>query len=173
MRIGGKGGASTKTGLGFEGLADIKTFLQLQPNYTVNDKNQVYHKNKLVAKLFKQRAFYKFLDSLNINWQDFISKKILPDNSLYVIEPNTIYIIECKFQQVKGTVDEELQTCHFKKQQYEKLLSHHNINIEYIYLLNNWFSQAKYKDVLTYIQEVGCSYYFDFIPLEKIGLPYN
>ncbi|UQY80003.1 hypothetical protein HAV_00188 [Candidatus Hepatincola sp. Av] len=173
MRIGSKGGASTKTGLGFEGIADVKTFLQSQPSYKVNDKNHVYYQGKLVAKLFKQRAFYKFLDSLNINWQDCISKKILPDNSIYVIEPNTIYIVECKFQQVKGTVDEKLQTCHFKKQQYKKLLSQSNINIEYVYLLNNWFLQNKYKDVLHYIQEVGCYYYFNTIPLEKIGLPYN
>ena len=29
----------------------------------------------------------------------------------------------------------------------------------------------KYKDVLDYIHSVGCDYYFEYIPLKRLGLP--
>ncbi len=82
-----------------------------------------------------------------------------------------MFIIECKFQKKPGSVDEKLQTCDFKKQQYQKLLAQLNIEAEYIYLLSDWFKQKKYKDVLDYIISVRCSYYFEYIPLHKLGLP--
>ena len=81
------------------------------------------------------------------------------------------FIIECKFQQVAGSVDEKLQTCDFKKKQYQKLLSSLNMEVEYIYLLSNWFQQAGYRDVLDYIISVNCRYYFEDIPLQVLGLP--
>ena len=54
---------------------------------------------------------------------EIISKKLLPDDCIFVIINNTLFIIECKFQQVAGSVDEKLQTCDFKKKQYQKLLA--------------------------------------------------
>ena len=76
-----------------------------------------------------------------------------------------MYIIECKFQQVAGSVDEKLQTCDFKKKQYKKIFSRLNIDVEYVYLSSDWFK----NDVLDYIVSVGCSYYFNYIPLYKLG----
>jgi hypothetical protein len=38
-------------------------------------------------------------------------------------------------------------------------------------LLSDWFKAPAYKDVLDYIISVGCSYYFSYIPLQKLGLP--
>jgi len=46
-----------------------------------------------------------------------------------------------KFQKVAGSVDEKLQTCGFKKRQYTELLKPLDINVEYIYILNDWFQQ--------------------------------
>lgn len=40
-----------------------------------------------------------------------------------------------------------------------------------IYLLNDWFRDPLYKDVLDYIISVNCQYYFECIPLAKLGLP--
>ena len=82
-----------------------------------------------------------------------------------------MYIIECKFQRVEGSVDEKLQTCDFKKKQYKKLLAKANIDVEYMYLLSDFFKNKKYKDVLDYIHSVGCYYYFEYIPLYTFGLP--
>ena len=50
-------------------------------------------------------------------------------------------------------------------------MSHANIDVQYMYLLSDWFKQSKYKDVLDYIISVGCEYYFEYIPLQKLGLP--
>ena len=62
-------------------------------------------------------------------------------------------------------------TCDFKKKQYKRLLAPLNFEVEYIYILTDWFKKSEYKDVLTYIHSVGCDYYFNYIPLQRLGLP--
>ncbi len=167
----GKGGGNTKTGLVFEGKVDLATFLSRQPHYSINC-HDVYFDNEKVARVFKKNDFYSiFLKELNIDWTKCISKKLLPDDSIFVLLNNTLFIIECKHQQVAGSVDEKLQTCDFKKKQYKKLMAPANIDVQYIYLLDEWFKNPRYKDVLDYIQSVGCDYYFEYIPLTKLGLP--
>jgi len=42
----------------------------------------------------------------------------LPDDAMLVIIRETLFIIEIKFQQVEGSVDEKLQTCDFKRKQF-------------------------------------------------------
>lgn len=166
----GIGGANTKTGLAFEGKTDLSTFLSKQKGYKVI-KDKVYYNDELVARVFKKFEFYKFLSEYDINWKEIISKRLLPDDCIFVIINNTLFIIECKFQQVAGSVDEKLQTCDFKKKQYQKLLSRANIEVEYVYLLSDWFKKPEYKDVLDYIISVRCQYYFEYIPLKRLGLP--
>lgn len=166
----GKGGGNTKTGLVFEGKTDLATFLNDQNGYRVVG-DIVYYNNKKVARIFKKHEFYRYLKKIGIDWTKIISKKLLPDDSIYVIKTNTLFIVECKYQQVNGSVDEKLQTCDFKRKQYQKLMSQVNIDVEYIYLLSNWFKNPKYKDVLDYIISMHCQYYFEYIPLTKLGLP--
>jgi hypothetical protein len=166
----GKGGGNTKTGLIFEGKTDLATFLSGQPGYSVQNGVVSYNGEK-VARIFKKRGFYKFLKEIDIDWKKIISKQLFPDDSIYVIINNTLFIIECKYQQVGGSVDEKLQTCDFKRKQYQKLMAPANIDVEYIYLLADWFKQDKYKDVLDYIISMHCYYYFEYIPLTKLGLP--
>jgi hypothetical protein len=170
MIFSGKGGGNTKTGLVFEGTKELSEFLNSQKGYKVEDGN-VYFNDELVGRIFKKYGFYKFLDELNIEWKSLISKRLLPDDSIFVIIANTLFIIECKFQQVAGSVDEKLQTCDFKRKQYQKLLAPANIEVEYIYLLSDWFRKPEYKDVLDYIHSVHCYYFFEYIPLVKLGLP--
>lgn len=170
MKKGGIGGGNTITGLIYEGKVDLSTYLAQQKDYQVNG-DEVLYKGKLVAHVFKKHAFYRFLKRNGIDWKKIISRKLLPDNCIYVIVNNTLFIIEVKNQNVEGSVDEKLQTCDFKRKQYIKLLSQLNIEVEYVYILSKWFKQAKYKDVLDYIISVNCHYYFDYIPLQKLGLP--
>jgi len=170
MKKDGIGGANTKTGLIFEGKTDLKTFFAQQKGYSI-DGISILYDGEIVAHVYKKYDFYKFLSFNGINWETIISKRILPDDSIYVIVNNTLFIIECKFQQVEGSVDEKLQTCDFKKKQYKKLVSRLNMDVEYIYLLSNWFRKPAYKDVLDYIINVNCYYYFEYIPLSKFGLP--
>ena len=170
MIYGRKGGGNTKTGLIFEGKTDLATFLNSQNDYEVKENN-VFYKGELVGRIFKKYGFYKFLEELEIDWKQLISKRLLPDDSIFVIIANTLFIVECKFQQVAGSVDKKLKTCDFKKKQYQKLLSKANIEVEYIYLLSDWFRKPEYKDVLDYIHSVHCYYFFEYIPLAKLGLP--
>ena len=172
MKKGGVGGGNTKTGLIFEGKTDLATFLAKQPGYSMPDEEHVYYNDKLVGRVFKKYRFYDvFLKELGIDWTKYISKRLLPDDSIFVLSNNTLHIIECKHQERAGSVDEKLQTCDFKKKEYQKLMLQANIDVEYIYLLDEWFKDPKYKDVLDYIISVNCHYYFEYIPLKKLGLP--
>ncbi|MDD3887386.1 MAG: hypothetical protein PHN19_01280 [Patescibacteria group bacterium] len=171
MKKGGIGGANTKTGLYYEGKVDFLTFIKKQMNYNVVG-HKIYYKKDEVAKSYKKNSLYVYLKEMKIDYKDFISKKLLPDDAIFVIVNNTFFILEIKFQNVAGSTDEKLQTCDFKIKQYRKLLSRLNVEVEYIYILNDWFKNPVYKDVLDYVISIkGCSYYFNYLPLQKIGLP--
>lgn len=170
MKKGGAGGGNTKTGLIYEGKVDLATFIAAQKNYTVKGSD-VFYKGECVAHIFKKYAFYKYLETKGVDWRKHLSRQLLPDNAIYVIVNNTMFILEVKTQNGGGSVDEKLQTCDFKKRQYQKLLFQLNMEVEYIYILDEWFKDHKYKDVLDYIISVGCQYYFNYIPLQKLGLP--
>jgi len=171
MIKGGIGGANTKTGLHFEAEADFLTLIKKQKGYSIN-KNVIYYNKKKVAMTFKKHELYKYLEENGIEYKKFISKKILPDDTIFVVANNTLFIIEVKFQNVAGSTDEKLQTCDFKIKQYRKLLAQLNVEVQYIYVLNKWFEKPEYKDVLDYIISInGCSYYFEYLPLQKLGLP--
>lgn len=171
MKTGGIGGANTKTGLIYEGKVDLRSFLNQQPGYSV-DGNSVFFQGEEVAQIFKKQELYsQFLAPRGVNWKNCISSRLLPDNGIYVIVNNTVFIIEVKTQHIAGSVDEKLQTCDFKKKQYQKLFFPLNIEVQYAYILDDWFRNPKYKDVLDYIISVGCQYYFQYIPLQRLGLP--
>ena len=153
MINGGIGGANTLTGLVYEGKVDLKTFLNQQPGYRVEGSHVLYQ-DKEVGQIFKKHELYsQFLKPRGIDWRNCISAQLLPDNGIYVIINNTVYIIEVKTQNVGGSVDEKLQTCDFKKKQYQKLFFPLNIEVQYIYILDEWFRNPRYKDVLDYIRD--------------------
>ena len=171
MKKAGIGGANTQTGLRFEGQVDFSTFIQKQKDYSI-EGIKILYKGEEVGLTFKKHGLYSYLEENSIDYNDFISKKLLPDDVVFVIANNTMHIIEIKFQEVEGSTDEKLQTCDFKIKQYRKLLARLNVEVKYIYILNEWFEKPAYKDVLDYIISVeGCSYYFNYLPLQKIGLP--
>lgn len=170
MKTGGIGGGNTITGLNFEKKTDILKLLKSKKWYKVKG-NIIYYEDKEVAKSFKKNGLYKFIETKGVNYKKILSKKLLPDEAIYVIINNTLFIIEVKFQKVAGSVDEKLQTCDFKRKQYAKLMASLNIEVEYIYILSDWFRNPAYKDVLDYIISVGCQYYFKYLPLQKLGLP--
>ena len=165
----GIGGGNTITGLNFENESNILSLLEKTDGYSVKD-NVIYYKEKEIARSYAKHGLYKYLETRSLDYQKYISKKLLPDEALYVIKNNTLFVIEIKFQKVAGSGDEKMQTCDFKKKQYKKIMSPLNIDVEYIYILSDWFRDPTYKDTLDYIISVGCHYYFKYLPLEKIGL---
>ena len=88
-----------------------------------------------------------------------------------VISDKKLFIVEIKFQEVGGSVDEKLQTCDFKKKQYQKIVYSLGLKVEYVYVLCNWFKHPKYKDTLDYIKSMDCYYFFEDLPLKFLGLP--
>jgi len=171
MKKSGIGGANTKTGLYFEGKVDFLTFIKKQKNYSV-DENVIFYKKEKVGLTFKKYGLYKYLEENGVDYKKILSRRLLPDDAIFVIANNTLFIIEIKFQSGSGSTDEKLQTCDFKIKQYRKLLSQLNVEVQYVYILNDWFKKPEYKDVLDYIISINsCSYYFNYLPLQKIGLP--
>jgi hypothetical protein len=170
MIEGGVGGASTLTGLAFERDTSLEVAINRLDGFRVV-KDAVYKGDALIGTLLSKGSLYsKLLRPRGIDYKTIISKKLLPDDAYLSLRNNTLYIIEKKYQQGAGSVDEKLQTADFKIKQYRKLLAPLNIEVEFIYVLNDWYLQDCYKDVLDYIISVGCSYYFGRIPLEELGL---
>lgn len=176
MRLDGTGGGNTKIGLDFEDKVDLHKLLAQIPGYKLRPifgkaGLGVYYNDELVARCFRKYEFYKFLDESGINWKSLLSKRLLPDDAILVIVRDTLFIIEVKYQNVAGSVDEKLQTCDFKRKQYIKLVGPLELKVEYVYVLSDWFKKPEYKDVLDYIRSVNCEYKFNEIPLKWLGLP--
>ena len=169
------GGCQTNiNGLAFEQETSLKDAILSIRGYDVSNKGEIYYKDKYIGQSVPKYAIYKrVLEPAKIDYSKIISKRLLPDEALYVPSNKIIYIIEKKFQEQAGSVDEKLQTCDFKKRQYTKLFNPLGISVEYIYVLSSWFKQDSYRDVLEYIVEKGCSYYFNELPLSVLGLPHD
>ena len=93
----GKGGANTLSGLRFEKGRDVISRVENLPGYSVKD-NIIYFQGKEVAKSYKKHALYVYLRSEGINYKQYISKRLLPDEAIHVISSNTLFVIEMKFQ---------------------------------------------------------------------------
>lgn len=164
----GGGSKTNLNGLAFEERTNLLESLNNHDDFTVLG-NKVFKDGEIVALYFEKYKLYsQFLKPNGVDFTKVISKQLLPDGALLI--GDTIYIIEKKYQDKNGSVDEKLQTCDFKKKQYEKLFNPLGIKVEYYYVLSNWFNQPKNNDVFEYIKSVGCDYFFEFLPLEKLKL---
>lgn len=169
MIKGGVGGARTNvTGLAFERKTSLEDALR-DADFQV-DGFKVYSADDFVGELAPKGQLYKFLEARDVVWQERLSKRLLPDDALFSNKSNHLHIIEKKWQEVEGSVDEKLQTVGFKLRQYNRLVEGTGIQIKFIYLLNDWFTNPKYRDVLEYIVESGATYHFNSVPLEELEL---
>lgn len=166
----GGGAATNRNGLEFERGTDLREAFKEHPRYKlVGDGVVDRATDKEVGTLYAKNKLYKnLLEARGFNYRDYISKKLLPDDALLV--GGTVHIIEKKYQAGAGSVDEKLQTCHFKLRQYTKLIKPLGLRVEFHFLLSDWFKAPSYRDVLEYIEETGCNYFFHEIPLDKLGL---
>jgi len=171
MIEGGVGGANTQTGIKFEKDTDLKLALLSKDGISMNG-NKVFSNGEQIGLLLQKHDLYRnFLEANKVDWKSIVSKKLLPDEGYFSITSNKLIVIEKKFQQVAGSVDEKLQTCGFKKRQYERLCRPiSGVTVEYVYVLNDWFKDKAYKDVLDYINDVGCRYYFNELPFDLLDI---
>lgn len=164
----------TRTGLVFEGEKSLRDVLKKK--YTLNKvENEIgesiIHNKVVIGRLFVQREFLSWLNELNINPEDILSKILIPDTVIFNPNLRTVYVVEMKTQNTPGSADEKLQTCVFKRGQFLRLFHPLKYRVEYIYLLSDWFKKETYLDVRDYIYENGCSYHFDSIPVWWFGFP--
>ena len=164
------GGALTNAhGLLFEQTTSLNEAL-INEGYKVTDEGKVINSRGTILGYSKSKhEFIRYLEEQGVDLT-VNSDQLLPDDAFINIYNETIYIIEKKFQSVSGSVDEKLQTCLYKKRQYTKLALQMRYRLEYTYVLSNWFTKPKYIDVLEFIKEVGCYYFFNELPLDFLGI---
>lgn len=164
------GGARTNlNGLHFEQTTSLDTALT-NAGYDVVDYIVYYNSQKIGMSVPQKKLYTKFLNPKGIFYNDFNSKEWRPDEAFINFKDNTVYIIEKKFQNCTGSVDEKLPGCHFKKLEYQKLFASLGFDVEFIYVFNDWFRNKQYRDTLDYIEFMGCHYFYNEIPLKFLGL---
>ena len=169
MIKGGTGGANTnKTGLQFEKQTSLSQALASAGFEIFRD--EISKNGQQVGRLIEKNKLYVFLEQKDVDWRSIISTRLLPDEAVYSLTGNSVTVVEKKWQEVSGSVDEKLQTCGFKLRQYNRLLAPLGVDVKYVYLLNDWFTHPRYADVLEYIRETGADYHFKTLPLDLLDL---
>lgn len=182
------GGAQTnKNGIAFENLTNLGNLFNSH-GYIVKNCNEiksrvqagweVYSDNgEAIGLIVRQAGLYRhFLEPNGVDWENVISKQLEPDDCFFSLKTGAFTIIEKKTQSGAGSVDEKLQTADFKFKTYKKLTSGittHNgnpIKVKFCYVLDDWFKKDCYKDVLQYIKDVGCDYFFGQVPIDYLEI---
>lgn len=166
------GGANTnRNGLNFEQTTSLNSALQAA-GFTITNNYEVYDNTHFLGYCINQSKFSTFFLRQNgIDDRTINSKRWNPDEAFINELNKTVYIIEKKFQQTSGSVDEKLATFPFKIREYQRLLEPIGYKLVYIYLLSaDWFNTPKYRDYFDYMDELGCPHYFDTLPLSALGL---
>jgi hypothetical protein len=170
MIKGGVGGANTNvTGLQFERETSLAVALEAA-GFEIEGKKILRGDKSHVGLLMGKSQIYNFLDAEGVDWRHIVSSKLLPDEACLSLASQKLTVVEKKWQETPGSVDEKLQTCGFKLRQYSRLFSPLMIEVKYVYLLNDWFTHPRYQDVLDYIKEVGADYHFKSLPLDLLEL---
>lgn len=124
--------------------------------------------NEKLGLLLGKGALASWLKEVyDVKMNEVLSARLLPDEAVYNYETRTLHILEKKFQQTSGSVDEKLQTCAFKLRQYKRLLAcaDAEIKVTYSYIFNDWFKHERYRDVRAYMEESNVKGYFNKVPL--------
>ena len=144
-------------------------------NYKTIEKKQIenngkeyeiikFNKNNIKYVHLEQSAFNMYMEEQKEKKENIISAPgcCNPDDC-YVDDKNKkIFIIEKKFQQTSGSVEEKIQTGIFKKYHYEELYPNYEIN--YIYCLSTWFKNEKNSSVIKYLNNNNIPVFFNDKP---------
>ena len=150
----GAGGANTnKNGLMYEEVTDLKDRYKICKQINKTKVNEVVFKGYLDVYISANKsALHKYMDEKgekNLDLHPAAGCKE-PDEAYIDHKRKKIFIIEKKFQQRSGSVDEKIQTGVFKKLHYTELFP--NFKIYYIYCLSDWFKQNEYVSILNYLK---------------------
>jgi hypothetical protein len=152
----GAGGKLTnENGLSYENITNILNYFSVYE--TITDKNINYY----IIDIDKKKYIYlqkKNLEKFLFKDYNKLEKSLYPDEAFIDIENNKLFILEKKFQQTSGSVDEKIQTGLFKKEFYKELYP--NYEIYYAYVLSDWFKNPKYLPEFRFLSKYNiCIFY--------------
>ena len=151
----GAGGANTNVnGLSYEEKTNLEE-LYIECNYNKKDKYKTIKFAGYDCELVNVNKGYvhKFMERINEKNNSIKPAAGCkePDEAYIDVSRKIIFIIEKKFQQTPGSVDEKIQTGPFKQYHYSKTFP--NFKVQYLYCLSVWFKRTEYSSVLEYLQE--------------------
>jgi len=166
----GAGGANTNiNGLQFEEVADLKDrYESIQPSRNRIGSEVTFKGHLRTFIKVNKSALHKYMEKLgekNMTLKPAAGCKF-PDEAYIDLERNIIFIIEKKFQQESGSVDEKLQTGCFKQSHYKGLFP--IFKIYYMYCLSDWFKSDDYESVLKYLKDGGIHVFWGSSEKEKM-----
>jgi hypothetical protein len=155
----GAGGANTnKNGLSYEEITDLasnyKSCVSI-PNKKYKMSEISFDGERTFLKPQTKVTLHKYMKEIGERNEEVYAAGGCKEPDETYIDPvnRTVFILEKKFQQVGGSVDEKLQTGPFKKMHYEELFP--NYKIHYIYCLCDWFKRDDYKSTMDYLKKNG------------------
>ena len=164
--IHGGGKNTTKNGMKFEQDTDMNSFLEYN-GYEIKNKTNIFNGELLCGYSTPKHLLYHYLSDKQIDYKIFNSKKWLSDECIVNEDKKIVFIVEKKYQERSGSVDEKLASMEFKLFEYQKLFNNLKYEVRFIYLLNDWYKNKQYKDVLNYIDSKDkCTYFFNEITIE-------
>ena len=89
MKAGGIGGGNTRTGLSFENERDLLGAISRARGYSITG-SIIFYEGHEVARSYRKHALYRMLTQRGVDYRDHLSKKLLPDDAIYVIVNNTM-----------------------------------------------------------------------------------
>ena len=149
----GAGGAKTnENGLPYEKLTDLSSHFvssRKQDNFEYIKFSEQGPEFINVNK----SSLYKFMESKLEKNAEIVpaSGCKSPDEAFINIELKKLVILEKKFQQTSGSVDEKPQTGVFKQFHYSELFPSYQVS--YVYCLSDWFKKPEYTSVLKYLKK--------------------
>lgn len=148
----GAGGANTtKNGHAFEDKCNLANCI-LTKKFG-KGKNDFYDVIKIENKLFKRVFKTGLKNYLKKYFEDKWKKNLQPDECLIDEDNKILYILEKKYQQRAGSVDEKIQTGDCKIFIYRHLYPQFKIN--FIYILSDFYKKSKYTLEKMYLEEKG------------------
>lgn len=176
------GGKQTNiNGLSYEKDTDFLDIIDKQKNlhYTLFETKSksraayIYKSNKLIGYFFEKHSLYKeFFKPRGYDYNEEAKYSLLLPDTVFINEiSKTVYIVEKKYQEGGGSVDEKIQTCDYKKNYfYAPKFDRLGYKTEFFWLLSPFYNADKFSDVFSYIKQKRCRYFFNVIPLNEFGL---
>ncbi|AGY41381.1 hypothetical protein mflW37_3140 [Mesoplasma florum W37] len=174
----GGGNRTNLNGLAFEQKINLVDSFENSNifNLVINKKGykEVFLKknNKFVGFVGIKSKLYKVLEDKFPNETFLVEgiSKLQPDGFFLNCINKTLYIIENKYQNGSGSVDEKIQTGVFKKIYYMTLMRETDYKVQYMYVLNYWFSKKNYDFVKKYLVDNNIKVFMENLPIEELGL---